>query len=311
MNASTEPVATEPIVSISALTKRYGTVVAVDGLDLEVRRGEVFGLLGPNGAGKTTTLECLEGLRTPDSGTVLVAGLDPRRDERELRRHVGVQLQSTSLPDSIRVGEAIRLVSAWHRMPTRAGLVERFHVGGLMRREYRQLSGGQKRLVHLVLALVGDPELLVLDEPTAGLDVQGRARLHDEIRSISEQGVTVLLATHDMAEAEQLCDRIAIIVHGRVVVCGSPEEVTAAGHSDTRILLRTAHGSLLPGWDVGAAHFVRAENGYLEWTSRDVAEAVTEILARVQRAGDTVDDLRVARPSLEQRFLEVVTEAQQ
>ncbi|WP_222706647.1 ABC transporter ATP-binding protein [Lacisediminihabitans profunda] len=306
MNASPEP-----IVAIRALTKRYGAVTAVDGLDLEVRRGEVFGLLGPNGAGKTTTLECLEGLRTADSGTVLVAGLDPRRDERELRRHLGVQLQSTSLPDSIRVGEAIRLVSAWHRVPYKVGLVERFTIGALMRREYRQLSGGQKRLVHLVLALVGDPELLVLDEPTAGLDVQGRARLHDEIRSISEQGVTVLLATHDMAEAEQLCDRIAIIVRGRVVVCGTPQEVTAAGHSETRILLRTANGSLLPGSDVGAAHFVGAENGYLEWTSREVAEAVTEILARVQRAGDVVDDLRVARPSLEQRFLEVVTEAQQ
>jgi ABC-2 type transport system ATP-binding protein len=295
-----------PMVVISGLTKRYGALTAVDGLDLEVDRGEVFGLLGPNGAGKTTTLECLEGLRKPDGGTLVVAGCDPQKDERELRRRVGVQLQSSSLPDSITVGEAITLVSAWRRSARKAELVEKFGIAGLLRRQYKGLSGGQKRLVHLVLALLHDPELLVLDEPTAGLDVQGRARLHDEIRSISDQGVTVLLATHDMAEAEELCDRIAIIVRGKVVVCGTPEEVTAAGSKDTRILLRTAKGTLLPGADVGAAHFVRAENGYLEWTCRDVAASVAAILGRVQAAGDAVDDLRVSRPSLEERFLELV-----
>ncbi len=296
----------EPAVSIRGLVKRYGPSTAVDGIDLEIGRGEVFGLLGPNGAGKTTTLECLEGMREPDAGSLCVVGCDPRADRRVLREKLGVQLQSSALPDSMRVDEAIALICAWHGMGMRPDLIEGFGITGLLRKQYRELSTGQRRRVHLVLALVSNPDVLVLDEPTAGLDVQGRAQLHDEIRAVKSQGVTVLLATHDMAEAEELCDRIAIMIRGRVAVCGTPAQVTAAGSGRTRVRIRTSRGSLLPGGDRGDAVFVGDDDGYLEWRCHDVAALVTQLLGRVQVADDAVEDLRVERPSLEERFLELV-----
>jgi len=190
----------EPAISIEGLTKRYGRVAAVRGADVEVRRGEVFGLLGPNGAGKTTILECLAGLRRPDGGRLRVGGCDPRTDARALRRHVGIQLQAAcSLPDTIRVAEAFALVWAWHGLKAAPEEMRRLGLSQLARRQYRELSTGQKRWLHLALAQTYGPEVLILDEPTAGLDVQSRVQLHGEIRAASLRGVTVLLATHDMA----------------------------------------------------------------------------------------------------------------
>lgn len=297
---------TDFAVSIKGLVKRYGSFTAVNGIDLEVSRGEIFGILGPNGAGKTTTLECLEGLRKADGGTLRVADCNPQTDERLLRHRLGVQLQSSALPDSIRVGEAISLICSWHGEAARNDLIQKFALEDLLAKKYRELSTGQKRRLHLALALVNHPEVLVLDEPTAGLDVQSRVQLHEEIRSIKSQGITVLLATHDMAEAEALCDRIAIIIHGKIAVCGTPEEVTAAGNRETRIRIRTSRRSLQPGKAAYGAVFVQEHDGYLEWTCQDVAASVSELLDRVQKAGDTVEDLRVERPSLEERFLELV-----
>jgi ABC-2 type transport system ATP-binding protein len=249
-------------------------------------------------------------MRKSDGGTLSVAGCDPQTDERKLRRKLGVQLQSSALPDSIRVGEAITLICAWHGLPEQLDLIQKFEIGELLNKQYRQLSTGQKRRLHLVLALMNNPEVLVLDEPTAGLDVQSRAQLHEEIRAIKAQGITVLLATHDMAEAEALCDRIAIMIHGKLAVCGTPEQVTAAGSKETRIRMRTSKNSLLPGGDIGGATFISAKDGYIEWNCRDVAPSVTELLKQVQDAEDTVEDLRVERPSLEERFLELVEGAE-
>lgn len=298
----------EVTVSIKGLVKKYGTLTAVDGIDLDVRRGEVFGLLGANGAGKTTTFECLEGVRKADCGNLCVAGCNPQTETQVLRRKLGVQLQSSSLPGSIRVGEAITLISAWQGTAVPADLVEKLGVKELLRKQYQQLSTGQKRRVHLLLALCGHPEVVVLDEPTAGLDVENRAQLHDEIRDIKAQGVTVLLATHDMAEAENLCDRIAILVRGNIAVCGTPEQITAAGSMQTRVLLRTTRGSLLPDANMHHAVFKGAKEGYLEWSCHSAADAVIEILEQVRDAGYTVEDLRVERPSLEERFLELTRE---
>ncbi|MEA4954684.1 MAG: ABC transporter ATP-binding protein [Pseudoflavonifractor sp.] len=300
----------ETVVSVKGFVKKYGSLTAVDGIDLDVLRGEVFGLLGANGAGKTTTFECLEGLRKSDGGNLRVAGCNPQTETRALRRKLGVQLQSSSLPGSIRVDEAITLVSAWQDATVSAELIGKLGVKELLRKQYRQLSTGQKRRVHLVLALCGHPEVVILDEPTAGLDVENRAQLHDVIRGIKTQGVTVLLATHDMAEAETLCDRIAILVRGRIAVCGTPEQITAAGSLQTRVRLRTARGSLLPGADTSLAAFKGAKDGYLEWNCQSTADAVIEILGQVREAGDTVEDLRVERPSLEERFLELVREGE-
>lgn len=295
----------ETTVSVKGLVRKYGSFTAVDGIDLAIGRGEIFGLLGANGAGKTTTLEILEGLRRKTGGVLRVAGCDPKSDERKLRRRLGVQLQSSSLPDSIRVDEAIALICAWQRVKSPTDLIGRFSMGELMKKQYHQLSTGQKRKVHLVLALLNRPEVVVLDEPTAGLDVQTRAELHDEIRAVKAQGVTVLLATHDMAEAETLCDRIAILVHGRIAVVGTPAQITAAGSTETKISLRTAHGSLLPGSDTAAARLIGVKDETIEWRSQNVASALIEILRLVERAGDAVEDLRVERPSLEERFLEL------
>lgn len=299
----------ESMVSIKGLVKKYGSFTAVNGIDLEVGKGEIFGFLGPNGAGKTTTLECLEGLRTANGGSLRVAGCDPQKDGRKLRRILGVQLQSSSLPDSIRVGEAVSLICAWHGLPVQNDLLQAFGIGELLNKKYRELSTGQKRRLHLALALVNNPEVLVLDEPTAGLDVQSRVQLHEEIRSIKSQGITVLLATHDMAEAEELCDRIAILIHGKIAVCGTPAQVTAAGSKETRIRMRTSKGKV-PAQTIGGAEFVKEKDGYLEWNCRDVAPSVAAVLNRVQETGDTVEDLRVERPSLEERFLELMEGAE-
>lgn len=296
----------DEIVRINGLFKRYGNVNAVSGISLTVGKGEVFGLLGPNGAGKTTTLECLEGIRRVDGGALEIGGCDPQSDEGSLRRILGVQLQSSSLPEGLRPIEAMSLICAWHGLPVRLDLLDRFGLSGQSRKQYRELSEGQKRRLHLALALACDPSVVILDEPTAGLDVQGRAQLHDIIREMKNSGVTILLATHDMAEAESLCDRIAIMIRGRIAVIGSPARITASGHAETRIIISTKNSCLLPGSDTQNTRFLRQTDNYGVWLSTDAASAVMELLKCVQACSDTVEDLRVERPSLEERFLELV-----
>jgi ABC-2 type transport system ATP-binding protein len=296
----------ESVVSVQGLVKRYGDITAVKSISFDVAKGEVFGLLGPNGAGKTTTLECLEGMRRPDGGTLSVCGCNPQQDGKRLRQVLGVQLQASSLPDGIRPVEAMKLICAWHGLQPRYDLLDRFGVDIRNKKHYSEMSVGQKRRLHLALALASNPSVIVLDEPTAGLDVQGRAQLHDAIRELKAEGVTILLATHDMAEAESLCDRIAIIMRGNIAVAGTPAQITSAGHSETKITICTKRNSLLPGKDTDNAHFLSRTDDYGVWLCRDTAAAVMELLKRVQQSGDSVEDLRVERPSLEERFLELV-----
>jgi len=297
---------TEYAISVQGLIKRYRNVTAVDGISFEVKRGEVFGLLGPNGAGKTTILECLEGMRKSDGGTLSVDGCNPQLEGRKMRLIMGVQLQSTSLPEAIRPGEAMTLICAWHGLSPRFDLLRHFGLDPQEKKQYCEMSTGQKRRLHLALALASDPTVVVLDEPTTGLDVQGRAQLHDAIRELKATGVTILLATHDMAEAESLCDRIAIIIRGRIAATGTPAQITSAGNAETQITLRTKSNCLLPGRDIGSARFLKQSENYGIWLCHDTADAVMELLKEVQQAGDTVEDLRVERPSLEERFLELV-----
>jgi ABC-2 type transport system ATP-binding protein len=296
----------EPILEVQNLTKRYQSVTAVNNVSFRIYPGEVFGLLGPNGAGKTTTLECMEGLRRPTSGTILVDGLHPIKDRHLVRRVLGVQLQTAALPEMMLVKEAMALICAAHDVQPRQDLLHGFGLDDLKMKQYGTLSTGQKRKLQLALALASSPKIVVLDEPTAGVDVQGRAQLHEEIRALKAVGVTLILATHDMAEAEMLCDRIAILIGGKLATVGTPEQVTAASKAETRITLRTRHGSLLGQGRIEKASFIGKSEGFAHWLCTDTASAVMELLAEAIHADDFVEDLRVERPSLEERFLEMV-----
>ncbi len=294
------------IVSLNRLVKRYGSVTAVDGIAFDICAGEVFGLLGPNGAGKTTILECIEGLRVPTSGSISVAGLHPLRDRRELRKTLGVQLQTSALPEVMLAHEAMALVCAYQGIKSREDLMKRFGLDVLKNKQYGKMSTGQKRRLQLALALAGNPKIVVLDEPTAAVDVQGRAELHAAIRELKTEGVTVILATHDMAEAETLCDRIAILIDGSLAALGTPEQVTSAGKAQTRVTVRTRHGSLLGQGSIQKATYLGQTEGFSQWLCQDTAPAVMELLSIAIKANDPVDDLRVERSSLEERFLEIV-----
>jgi ABC-2 type transport system ATP-binding protein len=296
----------EVMVEARNLRKSYGSTQAVRDISFEARRGEVFALLGPNGSGKTSTLECLEGIRQPDSGRLSIAGLDPARHARALRAVVGVQLQSSSLPASMTVEEAMRFFCAYHGRSPRFDLVERLGLGEKRRSQFGTLSVGQQRRLALVLAVTHEPEVVFLDEPTAGLDVQSRAELHALIGELRAGGATVVLATHDMAEAEKLADRAAILLRGRVAAEGSPRQLTASGNRRTKISVSTEQGLLLAhAPDFPGASPQGPSEDYSIFISEDPGRSVASILAWIDGAGDRLVDLRVERPSLEERFLEI------
>src|SRR5579863_5401916 len=228
-------------IEVNNLTKRYGNVEALRGVSFAVDEGEVFGLLGPNGAGKTSTVEILEGLRTPDSGRVSVCGLDPQTSGAEFKYVIGAALQSTALPDKMRVREALDLFGSFY--PRRGGtpeLLKRFGLEEKRTAFYSQLSGGQKQRLALAMALVNDPQVVFLDEPTAGLDPQVRREIYDIVEELKKDKKTVLLTTHYIEEAERLCDRVAIIDYGKVIKTGTPRELKHSSAATTRIEVRLA-----------------------------------------------------------------------
>lgn len=225
-----------PLIEVDNLQKRYGDLVAVDGVSFTVEQGEIFGILGPNGAGKTTTVEIVEGLRTPDRGTVRVLGLDPWRDRAELRQRVGVQLQQSELPELMKVWEALDLYSSFYRHPADwEGLLAGLGLADKRQARFKQLSGGQKQRLSIALALVGNPEVAVLDELSTGLDPRARREVWELIERIRDRGVTVVLVTHFMDEAERLADRVAVIDAGRLVAIDSPAALVSRVHAELRM----------------------------------------------------------------------------
>ena len=296
----------EVVIQVNDFRKQYGDFVAVDGITFKVKRGEIFGLLGPNGAGKTSTLESLEGLRAPDAGTLQVAGVDPTREPRKLRNVIGVQLQSSGLPETITADEAMKFFCAYHDVPPRYDLLERLGLGEKRNDQFFELSTGQQRRLALALAVAHDPQVLFLDEPTAGLDVASRVELHKLMRERKAAGTTIILATHDMAEAEEMSDRVAILLKGKLVAIGSPMEITATGADLTKVSVRSQASVLLrddhpiPGT---GQRLVKDE--YAVYFSTDISRTVGAIIERVEAGGDSLIDLRVERPSLEDRFLEI------
>ncbi|MFC4858962.1 ABC transporter ATP-binding protein [Actinophytocola glycyrrhizae] len=291
------------IIEVDNLVKRYGDTTAVDGVSFAVEEGEIFGILGPNGAGKTTTVECIEGLRSPDSGTIRVYGLDPRRDEAELRHLLGAQLQESQLPDKLQVGEAMELYSSFYRDPADwRRLIDTLHLADKVGTQFRRLSGGQKQRLSIALALIGNPKVAVLDELTTGLDPQARRDAWDLIEDIRARGVTILLVTHFMEEAERLCDRLAVIDAGKVVAVDSPAGLVSAVDDRQRIRFRPSapidHALLTALPEVMG---VERTGGQLVVTGTgDLLLAVTTTLARNKVVAA---DLRVEQTSLDDAFV--------
>ena len=297
----------DTVIMVRDFRKTYGDFVAVDGISFDVQRGEIFGLLGPNGAGKTSTLESLEGLRNPDGGSLQVMGVDPARQSRKLRNLIGVQLQTSGLPENIRVDEAIKFFCAYHGVASRYDLLDRLGLAEKKKAQYFQLSAGQQRRLALALAVAHNPPVLFLDEPTAGLDVPSRVELHNLMRELQAEGTTIILATHDMAEAEEITNRVAILLSGKIAATGSPLELTATGAGLTKVSVRTKASSLSDS-DVAlpaVSHRVFKDE-YCIYYSTDIGPTLAAIIAHIEAQEDTLIDLRVERPSLEDRFLEII-----
>ncbi|GAA3562691.1 ABC transporter ATP-binding protein [Amycolatopsis ultiminotia] len=291
------------IIEVDNLVKRYGEHTAVNGVGFAVEQGEIFGILGPNGAGKTTTVECVEGLRTPDGGHIRVCGLDPQRDESELRQVLGAQLQESDLQDKLQVGEALELYSSFYRDPADwRDLIRMLGLGDKLGTQFRQLSGGQKQRLSIALALLGNPKVAVLDELTTGLDPQARRDVWDLIEAIRDRGVTILLVTHFMAEAERLCDRLAVIDSGRVVALDTPAGLVARVEERQRIRFRPSapldHAVLTALPEVDSVE--RAGSQLVVTGTGNLLLAVTAVLARNQIV---VADLRAEQTTLDDAFV--------
>jgi len=295
-----------PVIEVKDFRKIYGDFVAVDGISFNVKQGEIFGLLGPNGAGKTSTLESLEGLRAPSGGSMRVAGIDPVKNPRKLRSVIGVQLQSAGLPKSITPDEAMRFFSAYHGIDPRFDLLDRLGLIEKRKAQFYELSTGQQRRLALALAVAHDPQVLFLDEPTAGLDVGTRFELHDLIRELQANGTTIILATHDMAEAEEMSNRVAILLNKKLATIGTPMEITATGAGLSKVSVHTKDGSLSDQAITFPAVQQRgSKDVYDIFFSTDIGPTVSAVIAEIETQGDTLIDLRVERPSLEDRFLEI------
>ena len=293
-----------PAIRVTGLRKAYGSAIAVHDVSFDVRRGEIFGLIGPNGAGKTTTMECVEGLRAPDRGTISVLGLDPSRDARVLQERIGVQLQEAQLQKRVKVREAVALWASLYRRPADGDrLIDQLGLGDKRNAWFMTLSGGQKQRLFIALALINDPELVFLDELTTGLDPQARRAIWDLVRGIRERGKTVFLTTHLMEEAERLCDRVAIIDHGRIVDIGTPDELVRRHAPERTVFVVTE--------DEAAAERFRSIAGILsvERDGQVVAirgagsDLVTRVVECLAEHRIRVIDLRTEAPTLEDVFL--------
>ncbi len=292
-------------VVLSDLHKRYGDVRAAQGVSFAIRTGEIFGLLGPNGSGKTTTVECLLGLREPDAGTIEVCGIDARRHPREARQRLGAALQTTSLQDKITPREALRLFGSFYGQQAPPDeMLERFGLEAKADAAFDTLSGGQRQRLALALAFVNRPDVVVLDEPTTGLDPQSRRELHAEIARMKQDGHTVLLTTHYIEEAEQLCDRIAVIDRGRIIATGTPHELVAGSSAMQTVSVVTAPPLALDEWArLDGAEDVIADGSRARFRTTTVAATLVALLRLVDARRVEIVELQVRKASLEDVFI--------
>jgi len=300
----------EPVIHVESIRKTYGATVAVHEVSFEVHPGEIFGLIGPNGAGKTTTMECVEGLRTPVSGRIAVLGLHPIRDARALQERTGVQLQQAQLQKRIKVREAVALWASLYRKPLDGDrLLEQLGLSDKRHAWFMTLSGGQKQRLFIALALINDPELVFLDELTTGLDPQARRAIWDLVRGIRQKGKTVFLTTHLMEEAEKLCDRVAILDHGRLVDIGAPAELVRRHCPDRTVFVTTGDASAAARFRALPPVLTVANNGpTLEIRGRG-DDLVTQVIQCVAEHRIGVVDFRTEVPTLEDVFLKLTGHA--
>ena len=294
-------------VSVQNLKKRYGSIEAARGVSFEIRDGEIFGLIGPNGAGKTTTVECIIGLREPDEGEIEVCGIDARRRPRAVKEKIGAALQTTAFQDKISPREALALFGAfYHQQAEPQALLERFALLEKADAPFDTLSGGQRQRLALAVAFVNKPELVFLDEPTAGLDPHSRRELHGEIVRMKRDGATVFLTTHYLNEAEALCDRIAVIDRGRIVAAGTPAELVAGSRSAPTVQLSTVQPlarewlERIPGIDGLSCQETSAQ-----FRSATVRSTVAEVMTELESRGVELVELKVSKATLEDVFLEL------
>lgn len=262
------------VIQVSELKKSYGTNAVLKSLNFNVKKGEIFALLGINGAGKTTTLECIEGLRKYDSGKIVVNG------------KMGIQLQASSLPEHMKAMEAIKLFAKWNQVKIDYSMLDALGVTKLAGKRYGEMSTGQKNRLHLALALVRDPEVVFLDEPTAGLDVEARIFFHEEIRKIKGRGKTIILSSHDMAEVESLCDRIAIIRNGKIAFIGTAEELTNEMGQHFTITVKTVQG-------------------VDKYQSDNISDTLLEVVGQYKQREIVIQDIKINRGTLEEHFINV------
>ncbi|HEY1389440.1 MAG TPA: ABC transporter ATP-binding protein [Ktedonobacterales bacterium] len=296
------------------LRKTYGQTKAVDGISLKVAEGEIFGMLGPNGAGKSTTIEMIEGLRTADSGTITVLGLRQPRDARAIKMRIGIQLQTTALYPRLTVTELLDLFHTFYpgrtTIPTDQ-LIEMVDLGEKRTTRSKDLSGGQRQRLSVALALVNDADLVFLDEPTTGMDPQARRQLWDVIRDLQRRGKTILLTTHYLEEAEELCDRVAIVDHGRIIEMGSPEELVHRYFNEIAISFRDSAGGDAYRTLEGVTH-VSSEDGRVTLYSNDVPHTMAGLLSQQNGGGGVgtaLRDLNVHNATLEDVFLKLTGRA--
>jgi ABC-2 type transport system ATP-binding protein len=296
--------AREPVVHVDAIRKTYGRTVAVDAVSFDVEPGEIFGLIGPNGAGKTTTMECVEGLRTPDRGTIAVLGLSPVRDRYALQERIGVQLQAAQLQKRIKVREAVGLWASLYRRPVDGDrLIEQLGLTDKRDAWFMTLSGGQKQRLFIAMALINDPEVVFLDELTTGLDPQARRAIWDLVRGIRRRGKTVFLTTHLMEEAERLCDRVAIIDHGRIIDVGTPAQLVRRHCPERRVMLVTADPSAPDRFrSIPQVQSVVSEGSLLTIAGLG-DDLVTNVIHCLADHRIRVTDFRTELPTLEDVFL--------
>ena len=289
---------------VRELRKSYGSVRAVDGVSFSVAEGEIFGMVGPNGAGKTTTIECIEGLRQPDGGSLQVLGLDPQRDGYALRERIGVQLQEAALPPRLRVWEAMDLFSSFYRRSVDwRALLEQLGLSEKLKSPVAKLSGGQKQRLFIALALINDPDLVFMDELTTGLDPQARRGMWNLVREVRRRGKTVFLTTHSMEEAERLCDRVAVMDQGRIVALDTPQRLVDSLGAEHRVVVEVDEGfdeTQLQAAD-GVTRVERVGERVVAYGQGD--GLVPAVVQALQVAGVRFRDLRTEQPTLEDVFL--------